>query len=281
MISIYDYVNFRLYLKDFLAEHKKDDSPEFSHKMILYKMRISSTGFLSNVIAGRKNLTPFQIARLAKILKMNRAEIAYFEAMVYFTQAKVIDEKNEYFSRLVTLQKVNMKVLDKKKMTVFEKWFYVVIRELINFYKYKGDSVALAHLVEPTIRRSQAEEAVRYLEELELIKKDTDGTYRQVDNAITSGDEVKSLHLANFQIATLDLAKRALQKVPAAERDISVLTMTLSRDTFQMVKSEIQFVRKRIAKLAVDEDKPDRVYQLNMQLFPLSKSIEEDENKKE
>jgi uncharacterized protein (TIGR02147 family) len=280
MISIYDYVNFRLYLKDFLAEHKKDDSPEFSHKMILYKMRISSTGFLSNVIAGRKNLTPFQIARLAKILKLNRAEVAYFEAMVYFTQAKVIDEKNEYFSRLVTLQKVIMKVLDKKKMTVFEKWFYVVIRELINFYKYKGSSAALAHLVEPTIRRSQAEEAIRYLEELELIKKDADGTYRQVDSAITSGDEVKSLHLANFQIATLDLAKRALQKVPAAERDISVLTMTLSRDTFQMVKSEIQFVRKRIAKLAVDEDKPDRVYQLNMQLFPLSKSIEDNENKK-
>jgi uncharacterized protein (TIGR02147 family) len=47
--------------------------------------------------------------------------------------------------------------------------------------------------------------------------------------------------------------------------------MTLSRDTFQMVKSELQHIRKRIAKIAVDEDKPDRVYQLNIQLFPVSK----------
>jgi|WetSurMetagenome_2_1015567.scaffolds.fasta_scaffold00046_48 uncharacterized protein (TIGR02147 family) len=276
MPNLYDYVNYRLYLQDFLAEHKKDAEPDYSHKMILAKMGISSTGFLSNVIAGRKNLTPIQIIKLVKILHMNKAESAYFEAMVYFTQAKLIDEKNEYFNRLVTLQKVNLKVLDKKKMSVFSKWYYVVVRELLYFYRYNGgDPSGLGHKVEPTIRRSEAIQAIRYLEELGLITRNADGYYRQVENAVTSGDEVKSLHLTNFQLATMELAKRAIQKIPAAERDVSVLTMTLSRDTFQMVKSELQHIRKRIAKIAVDEDKPDRVYQLNMQFFPVTKKPED------
>jgi uncharacterized protein (TIGR02147 family) len=272
MVNLYDYVNYRLFLQDFLAEHKKDPTSEFSHKVILAKMGISSTGFLSNVIAGRKNLTPIQIIKLAKILKFNKAEAAYFEAMVYFTQAKLIDEKNEYFQRLVTLQKVNLKVLDKKKMSVFSKWYYVVIRELLNFYKYDGsNSAELGHMLEPTIRYKEAENAIKYLEELGLIQKNKDGYYCQVENAVTSGDEVKSLHLTNFQIATMELAKRSIQKIPAAERDVSVLTMTLSQDTFQMIKSELQHMRKRIAKIAVDEDKPDRVYQLNIQFFPVTK----------
>jgi uncharacterized protein (TIGR02147 family) len=272
MPNLYEFVNYRLYLQEFLAEHKKDSEPDFSHKMILAKMGISSTGFLSNVVAGRKNLTPIQIIKLAKILKMNKAEAAYFEAMVYFTQAKLIDEKNEYFNRLVTLQKVNLKVLDKKKMSVFSKWYYVVVRELLYFYRYNGSNPSsLGHLVEPTIRQSEAEHAIKYLEELGLIEKDAGGYYKQVENAVTSGDEVRSLHLTNFQIATMELAKRAIQRIPAADRDVSVLTMTLSQDTFLMVKSELQHIRKRIAKIAVDEDKPDRVYQLNIQFFPVSK----------
>jgi uncharacterized protein (TIGR02147 family) len=275
MPNLYEYVNYRLFLQDLLAEHKKDTEPDFSHKVILAKMGISSTGFLSNVMAGRKNLTPIQIIKLAKIIKMNKAESAYFEAMVYFTQAKVIDEKNEYFNRLVTLQKVNLKVLDKKKMSVFSKWYYVVIRELLYFYSYNGSNPsALGHKVEPTIRHTEANQAIRYLEELGLIQKDKDGNYRQIDNAVTSGDEVKSLHLTNFQLATMELAKRAIQKIPAAERDVSVLTMTLSPDSFQMIKSELQHIRKRIAKIAVDEDKPDRVYQLNVQFFPVTKKPE-------
>jgi uncharacterized protein (TIGR02147 family) len=275
MPNLYEYVNYRLFMQDFLAEHKKDSEPDFSHKMILAKMGISSTGFLSNVMAGRKNLTPIQIIKLAKILKVNKAEAAYFEAMVYFTQAKVIDEKNEYFNRLVTLQKVNLKVLDKKKMSVFSKWYYVVVRELLYFYKYDGNNPsALGHRMEPTIRHSEAEQAIRYLEELGLVEKDKHGLYKQVDNAVTSGDEVRSLHLTNFQLATMELAKRAIRKIPAAERDVSVLTMTLSPDTFQMVKSELQHIRKRIAKIAVDEDKPDRVYQLNIQFFPVTKKPE-------
>ena len=275
MPNLYEFVNYRLYLQEFLAEHKKDAEPDYSHKMILAKMGISSTGFLSNVIAGRKNLTPIQIIKLAKILKMNKAESAYFEAMVYFTQAKLIDEKNEYFNRLVTLQKVNLKVLDKRKMSVFSKWYYVVVRELLYFYRYNGSNPSgLGHKVEPTIRHSEAEQAVRYLEELGLIVKGDNGYYKQVENAVTSGDEVRSLHLTNFQLATMELAKRAIQKIPAAERDVSVLTMTLSQDTFQMVKSELQHIRKRIAKIAVDEDKPDRVYQLNIQFFPVTKKPE-------
>lgn len=275
MPNLYEFVNYRLYLQDFLAEHKKDAEPDYSHKMILAKMGISSTGFLSNVIAGRKNLTPIQIIKLAKILRMNKAESAYFEAMVYFTQAKLIDEKNEYFNRLVTLQKVNLKVLDKRKMSVFSKWYYVVVRELLYFYRYNGSNPSgLGHKVEPTIRHSEAAQAIRYLEEIGLIEKGDKGYYKQVENAVTSGDEVRSLHLTNFQLATMELAKRAIQKIPAAERDVSVLTMTLSQDTFQMVKSELQHIRKRIAKIAVDEDKPDRVYQLNIQFFPVTKKPE-------
>lgn len=274
MTTIFEYVNYRLFLKDFLREAKRDRRPEFAHKVILDRLGISSTGFLSNVIAGRKNLTPFQISQLVKALKLNKTEEAYFEAMVYFTQAKVIKEKNEFFNRMVVVQKVNMKVLDKNKMTLFSKWYIVFIHELLNFYPYSGDTKALARMVEPPITPSEAKAAISHLEKLGLVIKNPQGEYRQTENAITSGDEVKSLDLARFQLDTLDLAKRALEKIPQNERDLSVLTMTLSPDSFRIVKSELQHMRKRFAKIAVEENNPDRVYQMNIQLFPVSRKKE-------
>lgn len=275
MINIYNYVNYRLYLKDFLAEARKKSKANFSHSVLLGRLGISSTGFISNVIAGRKNLSPIQSSRLATALKLNKAHQVYFESMVCFTQAATIDEKNEYFNRMVTLQKVNMKVIDKKKMSLFSKWYYVVVRELLFFLNFRhGDNPKkLASVIDPPVKPSEVIDAIDALERLGLVKKDENGRYRQVDNAVTTGDEVRSLTLANFQLNTMDLAKRALKKVPATDRDISVMTMTISPDTFRLVKSELQHMRKRIAALVVDEKDPDRVFQLNMQLFPVTRKV--------
>jgi uncharacterized protein (TIGR02147 family) len=279
MMNIYEYTNYRVFLKDFLAEKKKDKRPEFSQKVILDRMGISSTGFLSNVISGRKNLTPIQITRLCRILKLNKIEESYFEAMVHFTQAKAIDEKGEYLDRMVFVQKANLKVLDKKKMTVFSKWYYVAVREALNYLRYKDDPGSLARLLDPPIKPSEAQEAISFLEQLDLIARDADGFYRQADPAISSGDEARSLDLARFELTTMDLAKRALQKIPSEDRDISVLTMTLSPDSFRLIKSELQSIRKKFAKIAIDDNNPDRVYQLNMQFFPVTKKLgEQNEN---
>ncbi|MFP4417988.1 MAG: TIGR02147 family protein [Chitinispirillaceae bacterium] len=273
--SIYQYVNYRHYLKDFLAEHKRRKTFEFSHKMILHRMGISSSGFLSNVIAGRKNLTQIQIVRLSRIMELKKTEAAYFESMVHFTQAKNVVEKDEYFNRLIKLQKIQMKVLDKKKMSLFSKSYYVFIRELLYYYKHRdSDSPeALAKMLEPAITPAQAREALDYLCELELVEKDENGVYRQKNGALTSGDEVRSLHLAKFQLETMDLAKRALEKVPASRRDISVLTMTVSEESFRQMKAEVQHFRKRMAKIAIEQEHPDQVYQLNIQLFPVARKL--------
>ncbi len=274
ILNIYDYVNYRLYLKDFLAKAKKEKLSGFSHKVLLSHLGITSTGFISNLTAGRKNLTPIQIVKLAKGLKLNKAETGYFEAMVYFTQAKVIEEKNEYFNRLVTLQKIKMKLLDKGKMSLFSKWYFVVIRELLSLIDAPMDAKSIAAALEPAIKPAEAEEALEYLSQLGLIKQNDTGRWVPIDSAISTGDEVRSLHLTNFQLKTLELAAKALQNIPAKERDFSVLTMTLTPDTFRLMKYELQHMRKRLAKLVVEEQDPNRVYQMNFQFFPVSKPIE-------
>ena len=273
MTSVFDYQNYRLFLSDFLS-YKKQHEKGFSQRDILRKMGVSSTGFLSNVLSGRNNLTTTQVASLSKVLKLKKAETAYFEAMVLFTQAKTIDEKNTYYSRMVKLQKSKFKSLKPNQLSLFAKWHYAVIRELIYFHEFRGDYKELAKLVDPPITPKEAEEAIAELEKIGLIQKDSDGVYRQKSGIVTTGDEVRSFHVAHFIQESLKRAERALDTVPPKERDMSVLTLKLSRAKMKEIKTEIQMFRKKLLSMAESDTDQERVYQCNIIFFPATKNGE-------
>lgn len=273
MISVYDYQNYRLFLSDFLNEKKQLDKG-FSQREILKKMEISSTGFLSNVLSGRNNLTTTQVATLCKILKLKIGEANYFETLVLFTQSKTIDEKNTYFSRMVKLHKAKFKSLKPSQMSLFAKWHYAVIRELIYFVNFTDDYKALAKKIDPSITPGDAKEAIEELEKIGLIAKDKLGVYRQKRGIVSTGDEIRSFHVARFQADTMKYAQRALDTVPSNERDISVLTLKLSDNMMKHMKSEIQMFRKKLLRMAEVDANQSHVYQCNINFFPVTRKGE-------
>ena len=59
--------------------------------------------------------------------------------------------------------------------------------------------------------------------------------------------------------------------MPAQDRDISSLTLCLSRGGLRAFKERIQRVRRELLELSALESDPEQVVQLNFQLFPLSR----------
>jgi uncharacterized protein (TIGR02147 family) len=271
---IYEYLDYRQFLREFFGE-QKEKGTGLSQLAVSRKMGITSTGFLSNVIAGRNNLTRPQIYELAKIIKLNKRETAYFENLVIFTQAGRIDEKNIHYEKLCSIRKLNAKALAKGQLTLFSRWYYVVVRELLCFFKFRGDYKSLSRMVLPSIRPEEARKSIQTLEEMKLIKKNKEGDYIQSDNTISAAREIRSMDIANFQLDTIDLARKALNQVKRKDRDISTITLTLSQTSFKKAKDEIIRFRENLAKIAEDEDEPDQVFQCNIQLFPMSRKKEE------
>ena len=270
MPEIFAYTDYRNFLKDFLEERKKE-SQGFSHRAVLAKMGISSTGFLANVISGRKNLTPGQAQKLAAVLKLRAGEARYFECLVLFTQARSLEEKNVQLKRLVANQRVETRSLTRKQLNLFSRWHYVVLREMLYCPRLKDDYRKAARMLLPSLGADEAEKAIRELEAMELVERDGEGVCRQKDSAVTTGNEIRSLQVANFQMEMMDLAKAALDHMPMAERDISCMTLTLSMESFDQVKSEIQAFRKRLSAIAVADAKSDQVFQCNIQFFPVTR----------
>jgi uncharacterized protein (TIGR02147 family) len=69
-------------------------------------------------------------------------------------------------------------------------------------------------------------------------------------------------------------ASEAIDRVPREEREISSLTLCVSQDALLRLKERIREFRRELLQLAELEGEPERVVQLNFQLFPLSRRDE-------
>ncbi len=272
-VSIYDYTDYRQYLRDYYAE-QKTKNPAFSYRYFARKAGFNSSGLYKDIVDGRTGITRSLIIRFSNAMKLTKRQQEYFETLVYFNEAKTIEEKKVYFERLIKYYDSKAYRVDASQYEYYSTWYYSAIRELLAIGDFGDDFSALAQTLNPTIRAEQAQKAVSVLKKLGLIKKNEKGFYKAVEKILTTGPDVKSLNIARFQQAMMDLAKEAIDRHPAKNRDISTVTFSVSRQAYDDIKAELIACRKRILAMVERSDAEDRVCQLNMQLFPLTRTKE-------
>lgn len=269
MTDIFKHLDYRAYLKEYY-EGKKRRFPAFSYQRWSADAGFTSKSFLREVILGDKNLSAASAFKLGKAMGLKEKEQNYFQDLIAFNQAGNIEEKNALMRRVLahaTAASTHKLVLEQLK--VHEKWYHHTIRELLPMRDFGGDFAKLARWVQPPIRPEQAEESVRLLLKLGLVTL-KDGRYSLASPTVSTGDEVKSALVYEFHRQALMLSMDALVRVPKEERDFSALILGLSRKNYLIIRKEIQAFRKRLLKIAEQEQEPERVFHLNFQLHPTS-----------
>ena len=274
MESIFAYTDYRTFLADYY-DHHKTQNPTFSYQMLSDKAGFSNRGFLHNVITGSKNLSKSSAVQLSQAMQLKPVEADYFENLVSFCQAKNLRERNYFFDKLNAIKcnlqgSATMRELRKGQYEFYAAWHISVIRSLIDMHGFKNDFCRLAKNVYPPIKPKEAKKAVLTLENLGIIKKQKDGSYTVTDKTITAGREIVKLGLQNFHLQALELAKKALQDLPKEKRNISGLTLGISKNTYYAMCAEIEAFQAKLLAMAEADNKADNVYQLNFHFFPVS-----------
>ena len=267
-MNIYDYFDYRKYLKDYY-EYRKKESPFFSYRYIARRVELDA-GYLVKVLQGKYNIAQRTVEKFIVLCKLDEKGAEYFETMVHFAKAKSDKQIKLYFEKLLSFKKVKFKRVEPSQYEFYQKWYYTAIRSLINIYKFSGNYNELASQLSPPISVKEAKQAVKLLERLKLIVKNKDGRYTLTDTIITTGDEWRSIAIRQFQRETIKLAEESLERHHKDNRDISTVTISISHDDIEEIRERAREFRASILKLAEETPDPDSVYQLNIQLFPLT-----------
>ncbi|MBN1984626.1 MAG: TIGR02147 family protein [Chitinivibrionales bacterium] len=272
MSPIYNYLEYRDFLSDYFNEQKQ------RHAFFSYRYFGNKTGldasFLVKVLQKQMHLSAKSIPKIAAFLKFSEKESQFFELLISFNKAKKESDIRLYFEKLLSFDPSNIKTVFADKYTFFSQWYHIAVYELLTFLPAidnDGDIVErIVKRLRPPVTVSEVKKTLALLERLELIHLKSDKTYAVSEKLLTTGQKWESAAITDFQRQMMQLSMESLERFPKKQRDISTVTLSLSQKNFEIMRQRVQTMRTELLKMSEMETNPDRVYQVNIQIFPLS-----------
>ncbi|MBR5693655.1 MAG: TIGR02147 family protein [Fibrobacter sp.] len=272
MKEIVEYTDYRKYIRDYYEERKR--SSVFSWQKFAQDAGFSSAVFLKYVCEGKKNLSLGSAGSVASAMGLAGYEQTYFVLMVSYAHAKSDKAKRAAFEERCALAKAHkMRVLGNDEFDYFKSWKNPVLRELAP-HMPGAKPLEMARACSPSITAAEVTETLNFLVKLKLLKRDRDGNYHQTDKTITMGDmDVVPVAARELQRQMGEFAIKAID-LPLSERTMSGFVLGLTERSYERIRKEMADFYRRVVAIATEDDETERVYRMNMQLFPLSKRIE-------
>jgi uncharacterized protein (TIGR02147 family) len=263
-----DYLDYRLYMRDYVAWQKEKDKA-FSFRVFALRSGIpaSSASFICRVISGSRTLTTERRLEIAKGMGLSGDGSRYFNALVQFNQAKSMETKNHFFLELSKYRGSRTKVIGADQFQFYNHWLNQALWAYFGMERNRKNPAAIAQRIRPAVDETQIRSAIELLLRLKLIKKLANG-YAPTDTQISTPKEFRDLAAKRQLREMINLSLEALDKVPAKHREYNSLTMYMSRQGFEAIKERIGSFREELRVLLESDRDEDRVYTLTMQLFP-------------
>lgn len=272
MPDLFTYLEYRDFLKDAYEERRKSQ-PYFSYRFIGNKVGMDSS-YLTRLFQKKLHLGDDLIDRMAYAFGLHNEALEYFRSLVSFNKSKNDAQARIFHDQLMRLRGVVYHVVREDQEEYFSNWIHAAFRSLLDYHAFDGDFEALGASLSPPVTGEMAKQSVYLLERLGMARR-TDSGYEILDNHLHSGDNWRNDAIKTFQKSTMELAARSLDEISPTLRDISTMTMNIDAETLGDLKIMVREFQENVAKLVESATSSDRVYQLNIQLFPLSRIVED------
>lgn len=273
MRPITEYQDYRAYIADYYAYKKRTSA--FTWREFAKLTGFGSPVYLKQVAEGKFNLSESAVARVAAAMNLVGYEVDYFGAMVAYAHAKTESARYENFAKMVAVAEENkVEVVGAESFKFFDSYKNVLLRELAPAMP-NARPMDMAKACRPKLSAAEVSDALKFLVKNGFLTKDKNGNYRQCTKSVKMDDSTaKSLAATELQRQMGELALSAMD-YPKTERDMTGLTLGMSERCYAEVVRELAECRRRIVALVQSDSVVEKVYRLNMQLFPMTERLDE------
>ena len=269
MNPITEYQDYRRYMREFYEERKRVS--DFSWREFTKLAGFSSSGYLKLVCDGKTRLSRVGAVRVAGAMSLSGYQADYFCLMVDFCEAQDDVTRLRIFEKMCFLAKENkVHVVGAEAVEYFGSWLNLVVRELAPIMPGAKPSEIAKNCI-PEATAGEVRNSLERMLRLGLLERDCYGNYKQTDRWISNGGVPVPMSLQAMQKQFALLAADALDTIPKEERNVSGLTFGADEKTYLLLMDEANKFRRHVMDIVSKVKKYDRVYRLNLQLFPLSR----------
>ncbi|MGZ3748336.1 MAG: TIGR02147 family protein [Pseudobdellovibrionaceae bacterium] len=278
--AVSDYLDYRQYLAHFFEYKRKQTASDlrpYSYATFSAAANIKSPNYLKMIIEGRRNLSEEMVLKFAKALGLNKEATEDFALLVSYGQATDPANRNMFLKEL-SEHRVQVKLkrgeIDQKTWDKIPNWAAWVIYAMVDQEGVSYDTKTLKDLLRGKASEAEIEQALQSLfKSGELIQDPETGKVKKAHTLIEAAEDVPVALVRKLQAQLMYLGLESLYQDAATEREFGTLTMSLTKQEFEEIKFKLRQMRKQINKdnsIARASSKGEKVYQLNIQLFPVS-----------
>lgn len=278
--NVFDYVDYRLFLKDML-HYKKSLNQNFSENAFIFSAGFgkNSRGYFGLITKGKRNLTSKSIIGFSNSMALAADESIYFENMVLFNQAEDEKEKYRFFERMkvgANGKKARIVNFLEHQYRYLNEWHIVVLLEMVTLTDFKEDPEWIRKKLGGKITKEKVIEGLNDLVELGLLSRNAEGKLVQSEPVVIFEDNAQNfknsynLH-KHFALRAAD----AMENVDYDKRAAQLITLCLPRDRFEELRREMkEFTKKILREYQPATDRSNNmIVQLGSQLINISEDI--------
>lgn len=272
MKPIVEYQDYRKYMNDYYEERKRCSI--FSWREFSRLAGFTSPNYIKLVCEGKSRLSKNGVEGVASAMGLEGVDRDYFFAMERFGDARSDATKMQAFNEMQKIAKENrLRVVDAEAFRYFESWVNPVMRELAPIMP-GAKPLELARQCYPVVSAAEVRQALDFLTHADFLKKVGVDSYEQTGKVVTGSSEAIPLALRSMNRRMAKFAASAIDEIPPEKRHVVGVTLGISETTYQWLVQKLETLRQQVVAMAAKEKDYDKVYRLNLQLFPLTKGKE-------
>lgn len=251
----------------------------FSFRYFSKQAGFGSPNYLKLVMDGKRNLSADAIGKFAKGLRLDNHETEYFRYMVESNQCESVPRKKVYEAKLIYLRELfKVKTLIPELYDYYHDWYHSAIREMIRAKgEVKNDPTTIANSLVPNIGEADAKNSIGLLMKLNFVKETGGNLVCTEAGEVDATTNAMAQKIHYEQMA--ELAAQSLYTQGPETQDFESVTLTLPMDKVKELRTKIQELIATVQASAGQHT--GDVYQLNVQLFALTKAVDAGAMRKE
>lgn len=212
-----------------------------------------SPAYLSMVLSGQRVMPEKRFHAIADRLGMSAFE------------ADLVSQR-----RVETSEKAH---LEEENFRLIANWQHLAVLNLSKLKDHKADSRWISRRL--GISELEARECIQRLIGLGYLKIEN-GKFKPAEGSSSTTEDVPSAAIRKFHAGILSQAKQAIDEVSVSERELASIVMCVKKKDLKRMKQSLRKMHESFAD-AYESTAGDEVYAFSLQLFPLTKSKQENQ----
>jgi uncharacterized protein (TIGR02147 family) len=265
--DVLGYLDYRVYLKDWYDARKRREKG-FSYRILAREVGYRSHAFFSLVLQRRSNISMDVAMGFADCIGLKGREREYFLLLVSCNQEEEPVQRRKMFQRLQDLNGTPATQLREDQDAFLASWRHAALREMLGIDPFQGGEAQWGERMVPPAKAAEVRDSLDLLLALGLAHRTARGIVR-TDPRLVTGTTYTESATRGFMRQVHELGGEALERFSRAERHHGWATLSVSAATLETMRAELRALVQRFLTLAEKDVSPDRVMQLNLELFPL------------